>query len=77
MTIYLVQWSDIDTGQSFREAFSSMTKAEKKLRELNKIARYIVKTSYLDEQQNDVDDAPIQVVRPKTQADVIKLINSL
>lgn len=77
MTIYLVQWSDIDTAQSFCEAFSSMTKAEKKLWELNKNPKCIIKTSYLDEQKNDVEDAPIQVVRPKTQADVIKLINSL
>ena len=69
MTIYLIKWENKDTKEKEVAAFSSQTAADKKLRELVKQSDIQV---MLDE-----DQGPIRVHRPKTQADVINLINEL
>ena len=69
MTIYLVKYTNNDTNETFNLAFSNLTDARK---ELNKLIKYAVVTIYNDEQQG-----PIRVFKPKNQADVINLINSL
>jgi hypothetical protein len=69
MTIYLIKYTNNDTNETFNLAFSNLTDARK---ELNKLIKYAVVTIYNDEQQG-----PIRVFKPKNQADVINLINSL
>ena len=68
MTIYLIKWLDKDDNGRYQQAFSSFTAAQKELKSLSK-----------DPQLEFVDseDGPIHVVKPKTQTDVINLINSL
>ncbi len=70
MTIYLIKYRFKEDGDS-REYFacSSVTDAEKKLRQLSKDNNIQVE---VDEEQG-----PIRVLRPKTQKDVINLINEL
>jgi hypothetical protein len=69
MTIYLIKWENKDTKEKEVAAFSSQIAAEKKLRELSK--NYDVQILFDEEQ------GAISVQRPKTQADVINLINML
>jgi|688.fasta_scaffold00218_39 hypothetical protein len=69
MTIYLIKWENKETKEKEVAAFSSQTAAEKKLRELTKNSDVQV---LFDEEQG-----AISVQRPKTQADVINLINML
>lgn len=70
MTIYLVQWRDTaDNNVKKQQAFSSVTNAEKKVREIlkDKDLQVII----------DDEEGTVRTLRPKTQADVINLINSL
>lgn len=69
MTIYLIKYTNNDTNETFNLAFSNLTEARK---ELNKLIKYPVVTIY-----NDQEQGPIRVFKPKNQADVINLINSL
>ena len=69
MTIYLIKWENKETKEKEVAAFSSQTSAEKKLRELTKNSDVQV---LFDEEQG-----AISVQKPKTQADVINLINML
>lgn len=69
MTIYLVKWTNHETKESNRAAFSSMTEARKKVNQLTKDNQVGI---------HSTDEfGPIQVLKPKTQADVINLINTL
>lgn len=69
MTIYLIQYTNTDTNESFNVAFSSITEARK---ELKKLCNYPG-----IEIHHDNDQGPIRTFRPKNQADVINLINLL
>jgi len=69
MTIYLIKWENKETKEKEVAAFSSQTAAEKKFRELTKQSDIQVLF--------DEDQGVITVHKPKTQADVIDLINNL
>ena len=69
MTIYLIKWKEKESDKNNYAAFSSLTVAEKKLRELSKQPDVDIS---IDEEQG-----PITTHKPKNQAEVIALINSL
>lgn len=69
MTIYLIKYTNKDTNASLNVAFSSLAEARK---ELNKLTKNTDIDIFVDEEQG-----PIRTFRPKTQADVINLINLL
>lgn len=68
MTLHLVKWHDQDDKGHYHEAFSRFVDAQKKVRELAKDPRIEIK---------DNGEGPITTVKPKSQSDVIQLINSL
>lgn len=69
MTIYLIRWVDKDDNMPYNYACSSFTAAQKKLKEINKDPQLkVIQTP---------EGEPIFIEKPKTQADVINLINSL
>jgi len=69
MTIYLIKWTNYETGEIYRRAFSNVTESRKKLNELIKDSKIII--DYTEESGH------IKVLKPKTQADVINLINTI
>lgn len=70
MTIYLVKYLDIETQQKCQFATSSFINANKKKRELEATGKVIV---FNVQGSND----QVEKLTPKSQADVITLINSL
>lgn len=69
MTIYLVKYLNTESGQANTEAFSSNAAADKRVRQLTKEenVELVVSDEY----------GSVRVAKPKTQAEVIELINSL
>ena len=68
MTIYLIKWITDDENIPHQYACSSYTSAQNKIRELIKNPKVRILPCA---------EGPIDVVKPKTQADVINLINSM
>lgn len=68
MTIYLIKWINKDDSMPYQYACSSFTAAQKKMKELLKDQSITLVHNI---------DGPILTLKPKSQADVIDLINSL
>ena len=68
MTIYTIKYLTAHTGRVRQEAFSSYTGAKKRLNELRMVPDIVI---------FDKDGEEVAKHQPKTQTDVINMINTL
>ena len=68
MTIYIVKWLDTSIQKTGQSAHSSYAAASKKINELRLQPGVVI---------FDKDGDPVQKHQPKTQTDVIDIINNL